>query len=108
MNSSVVDRNLENLFADDMVCYNSPNNTNLVGAQLNHFTCGGVSLAVSMSHLIGDCCTLGSFVNHWATATRFGSPDHKEVLPLNPNFIYFPRTNSPLSEALDMNLQHAC
>ncbi|KAF5775203.1 putative deacetylvindoline O-acetyltransferase [Helianthus annuus] len=99
------DENLDNLFADDMVCNNSPHSTNLVGIQLNHFACGGVGLAVSMSHLVGDGCSLVSFVNHWASVARYGSPDHKEVLPLNPHFIHVPRTNSLLSEAPVMNQQ---
>ncbi|KAJ0716853.1 putative deacetylvindoline O-acetyltransferase [Helianthus annuus] len=103
--SSTQDGNLENLFADNMVCFNSPHNPNLVGVQLNHFACGGVGLAVSMSHLVGDGCTLGSFMNQWASVARYGSPEHKEVLPLNPHFIHVPRTNSPLPEAPVMNQQ---
>ncbi|KAJ0672715.1 putative deacetylvindoline O-acetyltransferase [Helianthus annuus] len=99
------DENLDNLFPDDMVCNNSPHSTNLVGIQLNHFACGGVGLAISMSHLVGDGCTLGSFVNHWASVARYGSADHKEVLPLNPHFIHVPRTDS--SEAPVMNQQNA-
>ncbi|KAL9998203.1 putative deacetylvindoline O-acetyltransferase [Helianthus debilis subsp. tardiflorus] len=90
-----------------MVCFNSPGNPNLVGVQLNHFACGGVGLAVSVSHLVADACTLGSFMNHWASVARYGSPTHKEVLPLNPHFIHVPRSNSPLSEAPVMNQQHA-
>ncbi|KAF5775201.1 putative deacetylvindoline O-acetyltransferase [Helianthus annuus] len=101
--SSAQDGNIDNLFPDDMVCYKSPRNTNLVGVQLNHFACGGVGLAVSMSHLVGDGCTLGSFVNHWASVACYGSTDHKEVLPLNPHFIHVPRTNSLLSKAPVMN-----
>ncbi|KAJ0672721.1 putative deacetylvindoline O-acetyltransferase [Helianthus annuus] len=99
------DENLDNLFADDMVCNNSSQSTNLVGIQLNHFACGGVGLAVSMSHLIGDGCTLGSFGNHWASVARYGSADHKEVLPLNPHFIHVPRTDLP--EAPVMNQHNA-
>ncbi|KAF5775199.1 putative deacetylvindoline O-acetyltransferase [Helianthus annuus] len=105
--SSVLDGNLDNLFPGDMVCYNSPRNTNLVGVQLNHFACGGSGLAISMSHLVGDGCTLTSFMNYWASVARYGSPDHEEVLPLNPHFIHFPRTSSPLAEAPDMSQQHA-
>ncbi|KAJ0716854.1 putative deacetylvindoline O-acetyltransferase [Helianthus annuus] len=60
-----------------------------------------------MSHLVGDGCTLASFMNNWALVARYGSPDHEEVLPLNPHFIHFPRTSSPLAEAPDMGQQHA-
>ncbi|MFS7926495.1 putative deacetylvindoline O-acetyltransferase [Helianthus anomalus] len=99
------DENLDNLFPDDMVCNNSPHSTNLVGIQLNHFACGGVGLAVSMAHLLGDGCTFGSFLNHWASVARYGSADHKEVLPLNPYFIHVPRTDP--SEAPVLNQQNA-
>ncbi|MFS7926494.1 putative chloramphenicol acetyltransferase-like domain superfamily [Helianthus anomalus] len=58
-----------------------------------------------MSHAVGDGCTLGSFMLHWASVARYGSPDDKEVLPRNPHFIHVPRTNSPLSEAPVIN-QH--
>ncbi|MFS8019844.1 putative deacetylvindoline O-acetyltransferase [Helianthus anomalus] len=89
-NMSVEDHTTCQLFADDMVWQNSPHSTSLVGVQLNHFACGGIGLAVSMSHKIGDGCTLGSYISHWASVARYGSTDHKEVLPLNPHFIQSP------------------
>ncbi|KAK9068096.1 hypothetical protein SSX86_012207 [Deinandra increscens subsp. villosa] len=95
---SAKDGDFDQLFPDEMVCYESRNNANLVGVQVNHFACGGVGLAVSMSHIVGDACTLGSFVNHWAYVALYGSTEHKEVLPLNPYFIQFPKTNSLLLE----------
>nr|XP_043611176.1 acyltransferase Pun1-like [Erigeron canadensis] len=82
---------LYQLFPDDLVYSNC---SSLVGVQLNHFACGGIGLAVSMSHLIGDGHTLGSFVSHWASVARYGSLDHKEVLPFNPHFIHTQLTNS--------------
>nr|XP_043611420.1 acyltransferase Pun1-like [Erigeron canadensis] len=82
---------LDQLFPDDLVYSNC---SSLVGVQLNHFACGGIGLAVSMSHLIGDGHTLGSFVSHWASVARYGSLDHKEVLPFNPHFIHTQLTNS--------------
>ncbi|KAK9062779.1 hypothetical protein SSX86_019969 [Deinandra increscens subsp. villosa] len=95
------ENHLDASFADDMVCYNSPHNVSLVGVQLNHFVCGGVALAVSMSHIIGDSCTLASFMTHWASvAADYGLVDHKSVLlPLNPFFIHSPRSNSILPDS---------
>ncbi|KAF5803724.1 putative deacetylvindoline O-acetyltransferase [Helianthus annuus] len=87
---SVEDHTTCQLFADDMVWQNSPHSTMLVGVQLNHFACGGIGLAVSMSHKIGDGCTLGSYISHWASVARYGSTDHKQVLPLKPHFIQSP------------------
>nr|XP_043635340.1 acylsugar acyltransferase 3-like [Erigeron canadensis] len=85
------DESLDRLFADNMVCFNSPGNTSLLGVQVNHFACGGLGVAVSMSHAIGDACTLGSFVSYWASMARYNSNDHEEVRPLNPHFIRHPR-----------------
>ncbi|KAI3522215.1 hypothetical protein L1887_11699 [Cichorium endivia] len=69
------DTNLEQLLPDGL------DGTNIVGVQLNHFACGGMGVAVSMSHIIGDGCTLGSFVNYWASVSRYGSANHKEDTP---------------------------
>ncbi|GKD47334.1 putative transferase, chloramphenicol acetyltransferase-like domain protein [Tanacetum coccineum] len=85
------DETLDELFADGSVGNNCNGSNSLVAVQLNHFTCGGVAVAASMSHLIGDGCTLFSFVSHWASVTRYGSSHHKEVLPLNPSFIITPQ-----------------
>ncbi|KAF5818762.1 putative deacetylvindoline O-acetyltransferase [Helianthus annuus] len=91
------DETVGQLFADDMVWIRSPHSTSLVGVQLNHFACGGIGLAVSMSHKICDGCTLGSYMNYWASVARCGSTDHKEVLPLNPHFIQSPTTTNPIN-----------
>ncbi|MFS7985263.1 putative salutaridinol 7-O-acetyltransferase [Helianthus anomalus] len=84
------DDTFRQLFVDGMVWHNSSNKVSLVGVKLNHYACGGMALAVSMSHRIGDGCTLGSFVRHWASVARYGSTDHEEVLPFNPHFTQSP------------------
>ncbi|KAI3796919.1 hypothetical protein L1987_39606 [Smallanthus sonchifolius] len=104
--NSELDEHPERYFADNMVGYNSPHNTSLFGFQLNHFACGGMAIAVSTSHLITDGCTLGLFLNHWASVTRYGSLDHKEVLPFRPSFIHSLRSNSILSHAPVINQEH--
>ncbi|XP_076899670.1 akuammiline synthase 1-like [Bidens hawaiensis] len=77
------------LFVDGLSWWqHSPyNRDNLLGVQVNHFACGGIALAVVMSHLIGDGCTYGSLMSHWASVARYGSLDHKDVIPFNPHFI---------------------
>ncbi|KAL8189155.1 hypothetical protein R6Q57_028721 [Mikania cordata] len=87
------DEILGQLFADGVVHQMSASCKNLVTVQVNHFACGGVGLAISMSHLIGDACSLGSFLSHWASVARYGSVDHQQVLPLNPHFIQSKRTD---------------
>ncbi|KAI3797512.1 hypothetical protein L1987_32769 [Smallanthus sonchifolius] len=77
---SELDEHPERYFADNMVCYNSPHITSLVGVQINHFACGGLAVAVSLSHLVSDGCTNVSFLNYWGSVARYGSPDHKEEM----------------------------
>ncbi|XP_023760653.1 acyltransferase Pun1 [Lactuca sativa] len=93
------DETVEQLFADGLFCDNSPHSKSLIGVQLNHFSCGGVIVGLSMSHKIGDGCTLVSFISHWASVTRYGSTEHEEVQPLNPRFLHSPSISSILSEA---------
>ncbi|XP_076899665.1 acylsugar acyltransferase 3-like [Bidens hawaiensis] len=82
------------LFVDCMLWPNSPYTEILLGIQVNHFACGGMAVAISLSHKVGDGCTLGSFVSHWASVARHGSTDHKEVLPLDPYFVQSPATTN--------------
>nr|XP_043608864.1 acylsugar acyltransferase 3-like [Erigeron canadensis] len=93
-NMSVHDETFVQLFADNMVYFNSQYCKSLVGVQVNRFACGGMGVAFSMSHIVGDGSTLCSFVNHWASMARYGSADHKEVLPLNPHILHFPCTDA--------------
>ncbi|KAD2393086.1 hypothetical protein R6Q59_012822 [Mikania micrantha] len=90
---------LDQLFADDMVNFSNTTSTNLVAVKLTHFACGGLALAISLAHVIGDGCTLGSFLSHWASMARYGSTDHKEVVPNNPHYIQSPCTQLTLPEA---------
>ncbi|PWA48951.1 transferase, Chloramphenicol acetyltransferase-like domain protein [Artemisia annua] len=62
----------------------SPNN--LLEVQLNHFTCGGVAIAVSISHKVADGFTAASFINHWASVASCQSP-------VNPKFILSPTSD---------------
>ncbi|PWA94206.1 transferase, Chloramphenicol acetyltransferase-like domain protein [Artemisia annua] len=101
------DESLDKLFPDDLVCHNSPHSTNLIGVQLNHFACGGLGLAISLSHLIGDGCTIGSFLSHWASVARYGSTDHKEVQPLNPHILSSPFPTSTLPDSHVINKGYA-
>ncbi|XP_076935710.1 limonoid 21-O-acetyltransferse-like [Bidens hawaiensis] len=80
------------LYVDGMFWPNSPHIASLVGVQVNHFVCGGIAVGVTLSHRVGDACTAVSFVSHWASVARYGSTDHKEVLPLTPHFIQSPAT----------------
>ncbi|KAL8223809.1 hypothetical protein R6Q57_019284 [Mikania cordata] len=99
MISSQDHQDLGQLFADGMVNFNNPTSTHLVAVQLTHFACGRLALATSLAHVIGDGCTLGSFLSHWASVARYGSIDHKEVVPNNPHYIQSPCAQPILPEA---------
>ncbi|KAK9048843.1 hypothetical protein SSX86_032191 [Deinandra increscens subsp. villosa] len=110
-NMSEEDHTINQLFADGMVWEDQDcsHRTGLMGVQLNRFACGGIGLAVSISHRVGDGCTIGSYMTHWASVARYGSTHHKEVLPLNPRFIQSPPaiTSLPLKSS-DSNDQASC
>lgn len=73
-----------------------PNYGSLVKVQLSHFECGGLALAVSASHQIGDACTLCTFINHWAAITHnhYCTGD-QQVEALPPHIISSPRSAGP-------------
>nr|XP_043634589.1 acylsugar acyltransferase 3-like [Erigeron canadensis] len=56
----------------------------LLEVQVNHFSCGGIAVAVSLSHKVADGSSVANFVNYWATVTRGGSPI------IDPTFISYP------------------
>ncbi|XP_074373376.1 acyltransferase-like [Apium graveolens] len=60
--------------------------SSLMLVQLNRFTCGGIAIAVSLSHRIGDALTLFSFLIYWAALSHH-FPDHQKVLHLRPYFV---------------------
>ncbi|KAL4574206.1 hypothetical protein LXL04_021032 [Taraxacum kok-saghyz] len=58
--------------------------------QVNHFQCGGVAVAVSLSHKIADGSSLAHFMNDWAKMTRLFSKEQKDnVFSINPKFMDF-------------------
>ena len=61
----------------------------LLLVQLNYFTGGGMAVAVSLSHRIGDACTLCTFITYWAHLTRH-SGDHEKIGHLSPHFSQMP------------------
>ncbi|XP_071691926.1 acyltransferase Pun1-like [Rutidosis leptorrhynchoides] len=94
------DDTLDQLFADGVRWYNTPSSTNVVAIQLNHFSCGGVALAISMSHLIADASSLGWFLSYWACIALYGSTNHKHVLELEPYFTNSPSTSTNSVQSL--------
>ena len=46
----------------------------LLVVQATLFICGGISLAINLSHKLADACTIGTFINTWAKMSR-GNPN---------------------------------
>ncbi|PWA56673.1 acylsugar acyltransferase 3 [Artemisia annua] len=58
-----------------------------LAVQVNHFECGGVAVAVSLSHKIADGSSFIQFLNDWGKITRHGE------FPVDPKFLYLPNIN---------------
>ncbi|KAL4592466.1 hypothetical protein LXL04_005462 [Taraxacum kok-saghyz] len=57
-----------------------------LAVQVNHFECGGVAVAVSLSHKIADACSLAHLISDWAKTTQFCTSGEK-YSPIDPQFI---------------------
>ncbi|KAI3740503.1 hypothetical protein L2E82_30962 [Cichorium intybus] len=99
---------LDQLFPDDLIWFNpnrkGHNNENKfnkpLSIQVNHFSCGGVAVAASLSHKIADGSSLLNFMNHWATVTRSLSGEPRDLSHINPHFIPYQIRNVSLPRNL--------
>ncbi|CAH1430494.1 unnamed protein product [Lactuca virosa] len=67
-----------------------------LAVQVNHFECGGVAVAMSLSHKLADGSSFIHFLKDWAKTTQFCSREQKNELLHNdddPKFIRFEYTN---------------
>ncbi|KAI3739862.1 hypothetical protein L2E82_30274 [Cichorium intybus] len=99
---------LDQLFPDDLIWYKSNHKghndenetTSPLSIQVNHFSCGGVAVAVSLTHKIGDASSLLNFIKHWATVTRSSSGEHHDLSHINPHFLSYQSRNVNLPKDL--------
>ncbi|WOG85892.1 hypothetical protein DCAR_0105085 [Daucus carota subsp. sativus] len=70
---------------------------NIMYVQLNRFDCGGMAVAVSISHLLGDALTTCTLLRYWATLSLH-SGDHRKLLHLCPVLV-----NALLPLSYDIN-----
>ncbi|MED6171748.1 hypothetical protein PIB30_043627 [Stylosanthes scabra] len=86
----------DNLAWSDM---NNPEHDPIMAIQINCFQCGGIAIAICVSHKLGDISTLVNFVNHWAAVTTHHQ-DQKKPLPSSPlldaGVSLFPQGNLPI------------
>ncbi|KAL5990992.1 hypothetical protein ACLOJK_011898 [Asimina triloba] len=62
----------------------------LLSIQVNHFRCGGLAIAVSMFHKLGDAHSLAAFVNEWARTARGGGAREQMMPPDLDSSALFP------------------
>ncbi|XP_076898392.1 akuammiline synthase 1-like [Bidens hawaiensis] len=72
--------------------------------QVNRFACGGVAVASTLSHKVGDGRTELNFINHWATVTA-----KKDTSLINPHIIsHQTKDYGYLSELLSARSRVGC
>ncbi|XP_023751830.2 acylsugar acyltransferase 3 [Lactuca sativa] len=94
---------LDQLFPDDLIWYKSNHKahtdenerTSPLSVQVNHFSCGGVAVAVSLSHKIADASSILNFLKDWATVTR-SRGEHRDLSHINPHFLSYKTRNIKL------------
>nr|GEY52914.1 deacetylvindoline O-acetyltransferase [Tanacetum cinerariifolium] len=109
---------LDQLFPNDLIWFHSylkaagdhRSITCPLSVQVNHFACGGVAVATSLNHKLGDGRTLLNFINHWArlNAALFHSRDIKAVN--NPHLIYhkYQNKNTNLPKMMTSGSRAGC
>ncbi|KAL8105004.1 hypothetical protein AgCh_028968 [Apium graveolens] len=58
-----------------------------VEAKLNYFSCGGIAIAVSLSHRVADALTFLSFIRYWARLSR-DTNDQEKLVHFRPCFVH--------------------
>ncbi|XP_006351852.1 acetyl-CoA-benzylalcohol acetyltransferase-like [Solanum tuberosum] len=59
--------------------YSDLPSTPLLAVQVNLFNCGGLVIAIQISHIVADAFTLATFLNEWANTSLTGTA--KDCLP---------------------------
>ncbi|PWA58235.1 deacetylvindoline O-acetyltransferase [Artemisia annua] len=93
---------LNKLFPNDLIWFH-PNrkcdddglsSTCPLAVQVNHFACGGVAVAISLFHKIGDGSSMLNFLSHWAKVNAGSRVRYQtNASPVNPHFITYQKRN---------------
>ncbi|KAL8097391.1 diaboline synthase-like [Apium graveolens] len=75
------------LFPPGSIWHNVSYSRNLMAVQLNHFSCGGLAIAVSLSHRVADGVTLFSVASYWARMCR-NLNDQEKLVHRSPCFVH--------------------
>ncbi|KAK9072881.1 hypothetical protein SSX86_009316 [Deinandra increscens subsp. villosa] len=74
-----------------------------LAVQVTQFACGGVAVASSLSHKVGDGRSFLNFIKHWATVTA-----KKDASPLNPQILHHQTIDCNLPEHLSGKSRVGC
>ncbi|XP_057747543.1 acyltransferase Pun1-like [Arachis stenosperma] len=93
--------NLLPLFPDNLAWtnMNNPDHDPIMAIQINCFHCGGIAIAVCVTHKLGDISTLINFVNDWAAITNhYQHQNHPLPSPplLDAGVSVFPQGDLPV------------
>lgn len=69
---------LDFVFPRGLVWGRFANESSVMVVRFNYFDCGGIAVAVCLSHKMVDGCTFATFLNYWAAVTRNSG---EQVLP---------------------------
>jgi hypothetical protein len=87
------DCDLDSVFPPNSAWESFDNDSSPLIVRVNYFDCGGVAIAVCMSHMMGDAGTTSDFMHYWAATSR-QSPD--KVLP---HYLPLPSNDDDFNES---------
>ncbi|KAK7399971.1 hypothetical protein VNO78_11169 [Psophocarpus tetragonolobus] len=88
---------LNPLFPDQLHWKPINSTSTILAIQINYFPCGGLAIAVCISHKVSDAATLSHFINHWATLNRIKQHHLLSLPPFPvPGASLFPQDALPL------------
>ncbi|MED6192660.1 hypothetical protein PIB30_011993 [Stylosanthes scabra] len=97
---------LNPLFPDDLQWKDMGSHAAILAIQINRFACGGIAIAVCLSHKLGDGSTLFNFVNDWATLNR----NNNDQLLFPPDLVagssLFPQEDLPVFPEISFTKQN--
>ncbi|KAL8097389.1 diaboline synthase-like [Apium graveolens] len=76
------------LFPPDSIWHNIPHSRHLMAVQLNHFSCGGLAIAVILSHRVADGLSFITMVSYWARLSSRNLNDQEKLVHRSPCFVH--------------------
>ncbi|XP_076957899.1 akuammiline synthase 1-like [Bidens hawaiensis] len=97
------------LFPNDLIWFNprirgdTEGVTCPLAVQVTHFACGGVAVATTLFHKVGDARTMFNFIDHWAAMNA-----KKDTSPISPQIISHQARNINLPDILSEKSNVGC